>query len=129
MTKILVVDDEPDVDRLMRQTLRRRLRSGDLELLSARSGVEALALLDDHGDVEIALCDLNMPRMDGFVLLERLRERHPSVRAVMISANGDPASVASARVRGAVDFLVKPLDLRALVAVIERLASPQEGLA
>jgi DNA-binding NtrC family response regulator len=119
--KVLIVDDEPDIDRLMRQKLRRRVRAGEIELLSARNGVEALDVLADHHDVQVAFCDINMPKMNGLVLLERMREDHPRVKAVMISAYGDAANREDARGRGAVDFLTKPLDLGRLEATLDRL--------
>lgn len=118
--KILVVDDEPDLVRLVRQKFRRELREGELDLLSARNGVEALAVLEDHADVEVALCDINMPRMDGLTLLEALRERHPLVKAVMLSAYGDMDNIRGAMHRGAFDFLTKPLDLRDLEVTVAR---------
>ncbi|MCA9656900.1 MAG: response regulator [Myxococcales bacterium] len=120
-TKVLIVDDEPDIDRLMRQRLRRRLRSGQIELLSARNGVEALNVLAENADVGVAFCDINMPNMDGLTLLDRLRSGHPSVRAVMISAYGDPLNRRSALGRGAIEFLTKPLDFRQLERVLDRL--------
>ena len=120
-TKVLIIDDEPDIDRLIRQRLRRRLRSGQIELLSARDGVEALNVLAANEDVDVAFCDINMPRMDGFTLLERLRSVHPRVRTVMISAYGDPLNRRSALGRGAYDFLTKPLDFRELERVLDQL--------
>jgi len=120
-TKVLIVDDEPDVDQLMRQRLRRRVRSGQIELLSARNGVEALAVLAEHADVNLAFCDINMPKMDGLTLLDRLRCGHPRVRAVMISAYCGRQERRSALGRGAVDFLTKPLDFRLLEVLLDKL--------
>lgn len=119
--KVLIVDDEPDLDRLIGQKLRRRVRSGEIELLSARNGVEALEVLRGHRDVRIAFCDINMPQMDGLTLLGRLREGHPGVKTVMITAYGDAANRDGARGLGAVDFLTKPLDLGRLEATLDRL--------
>ena len=120
-TKILIVDDEPDLDRLMRLRLRRRVRAGQIELLSARNGVEALDVLAAHADVSLAICDINMPQMDGLTLLERLQRQHPDVRAIMISAYSDSTHRRSALIRGAIDFLCKPLDFRALESLLDRL--------
>lgn len=119
--KVLIVDDEPDIDRLMRQKLRRRVRAGELELLSARNGVEALEVLAGNEDVLIAFCDINMPQMNGLMLLEQMRERHPRVKTVMISAYADAENREGARGRGAVDFLTKPIDLGRLEATLDRL--------
>ncbi len=126
-TKVLIVDDEPDVDQLMRQRLRRRVRSGQIELLSARNGVEALDVLAEHDDVNLAFCDINMPKMDGLTLLERLRSVHPSVRAVMISAYSGPQDRRAALGRGAIDFLTKPLDFRLLERLLDRLLPAPSG--
>ena len=120
-SKVLIVDDEPDIDRLMRQALRRRVRAGEIELVSARNGVEALKVLHGHCDIRVAFCDINMPQMDGLTLLEAMRERHPGVKTVMISAYGDATNLDGARGRGAVDFLTKPLDLSRLQAILDRL--------
>lgn len=120
MRTILVIDDEPDLEQLIRQKFRRQIRAGELQFLSARNGVEALAVLEVHPDVSVALCDINMPQMDGLTLLERMCERFPLVRAVMISAYGDMGNIRSAMHRGAFDFLTKPLDLRDLEVTVER---------
>ncbi|MCA9656902.1 MAG: response regulator [Myxococcales bacterium] len=120
MKRVLVVDDEPDLDTLIRQKFRRQIRAGELELLSARNGVEALEVLARSGDVEVALCDINMPKMDGLTLLEQLRERFPLVKPVMISAYGDMENIRGAMNRGAFDFLTKPLDLRDLAVTVGR---------
>jgi len=120
MTKVLVVDDEPDLDTLIRQKFRRQIRSGEFEFLAARNGVEALEVLARVDDVAVALCDINMPKMDGLTLLEELRERFPLVKPVMISAYGDMENIRGAMNRGAFDFLTKPLDLRDLALTVER---------
>lgn len=121
LVKVLVVDDEPDVDHLMRQMLRRRLKRGEVALISAHDGVEALSLLRDHDDVKIAFCDLNMPRMDGFTLLDRIRAEHPEIHTVIVSAYDDHANRAGARTRGAAAFLTKPLDSRRFEATLDAI--------
>lgn len=69
--------------------MRRRRRSGQLELVSAHNGVEAIRVLAANADVDFAFCDVKMPSMDGSTLLERLRSGHAGVRTVMISTHGD----------------------------------------
>ncbi len=120
MTKVLVVDDEPDLDTLIRQKFRRQIRSGEFEFLAARNGVEALEILARVEGVAVALCDINMPKMDGLTLLEELRDRFPLIKPVMISAYGDMENIRGAMNRGAFDFLTKPLDLRDLALTVER---------
>jgi adenylate cyclase len=120
MHTILVIDDEPDLGLLIRQKFRLQIREGKLKFLSAYNGVEALAALEENPDVAVVLCDINMPLMDGLTLLERMSERFPLVRPVMISAYGDMSNIRSAMNRGAFDFLTKPLDLRDLEVTVDR---------
>ena len=72
MRKVLVVDDEPEVEPMFRQRMRREIRSGRYEFLFARSGVEALQVLEANPDVRLVITDINKPQMNGLVLLERL---------------------------------------------------------
>lgn len=120
MKTILVVDDEPDLDLLIAQKFRRRVREGELRFISARNGVEALQVLVDVPEVAVALCDINMPVMDGLTLLAHMAERFPLVRPVMLSAYGDMENIRSAMNRGAFDFLSKPLNLQDLEATLDR---------
>ena len=107
---ILVVDDEPDVEPLIRQRLRRQLRSGEYTLCFASDGVAALEALSSQPEIELVVTDINMPRMDGLTLLGELAERAPDVRAIVMSAYGDIANIRTAMNRGAFDFVMKPLD-------------------
>ncbi|GAB5518867.1 MAG: hypothetical protein RhofKO_11180 [Rhodothermales bacterium] len=108
---ILVVDDEPDVEFIIRQRLRRRIRKGEIKLSFASDGVEALDLLAQHDDIDIMLTDVNMPRMDGLTLLSRVTELDRRVKAIVVTAYGDMENIRKAMNWGAFDFLVKPLDL------------------
>ncbi len=118
--RILVVDDEPDLEPLMRQKFRRRVRTGEYELLFARDGVGALELLSQDPRIELVLTDLNMPHMDGLTLLARLAELERSPKAVVVTAYGDMENIRTAMNRGAFDFLTKPLDLSDLEITIEK---------
>ncbi len=111
--KILIVDDEPDVELLIRQRFRREMREGTYEFLFARNGAEALTTLHANPDVEVVLSDINMPIMDGLTLLARLRElgAHPPA-AVIVSAYGDMPNIRAAMNGGAFDFLTKPIDFQ-----------------
>ena len=82
--KVLVVDDEPEVEPMFRQRMRREIRSGRYEFLFARSGLDALQVLDEHPDVRLVITDLNMPGMGGLALLERLSETKPDLRAMVV---------------------------------------------
>ena len=120
MGKILVVDDERDVETLIMQRFRRAVRSGELQFLFAHDGQEALATLRDDPDIDMVLSDINMPGMDGLTLLDHLPHVNADVRAVMVSAYGDLGNVRAAMNRGAFDFIIKPIDFADLEATIRK---------
>ncbi|WP_026617445.1 adenylate/guanylate cyclase domain-containing protein [Ensifer aridi] len=117
---ILVVDDEPDLEILLVQKFRRKIRDGALRFHFARDGVEALTVLADHEDVDVVLSDINMPRMDGLSLLSKLRERGESLSTIIVSAYSDMANIRTAMNRGAYDFVTKPIDFPDLEATIAK---------
>ena len=117
--RILVVDDEPDLEHLMRQRLRRDVRARRYELLFAHNGVEALEQLHTN-DVDMVLSDINMPQMDGLTLLEQIPQVDPNIRAVIVSAYGDMANIRTAMNRGAFDFVTKPIDFNDLKITIDK---------
>lgn len=117
---ILVVDDEPDLEELMRQRFRREVRRGRFELLFARDGQQALDQLALRPDVDVVLTDLNMPGMDGLTLLERLGRAGPALRAVVLTAYGDMGNIRAAMNAGAYDFLTKPVDFADLEATLDK---------
>jgi adenylate cyclase len=108
--KILVVDDEPDVEDLVRQKFRRQIKDGSIAFGFAHDGVEALALLAKKGDFDMVVSDINMPRMDGLTLLAKLQEEATKFSTVIVTAYGDMANIRTAMNRGAFDFLTKPID-------------------
>ncbi len=112
--KVLVVDDEPDVEAIFRQRMRRDIRSGRYEFVFARSGVHALEVLAEHPDVGLVITDLNMPEMDGLTLLDCLSETWPGVPSLVVSAYGDSGRMTAARERGSSGFVVKPVDFNVL---------------
>ena len=118
--KILMVDDEEDLEQLVRQRMRREIRSGKYTFLFAHDGVEALEVLGQHDDVDMLLSDINMPRMDGLTLLEKLTEVETDLRSVVISAYGDMKNIRAAMNRGAFDFVTKPIDFNDLRVTVER---------
>lgn len=125
-TKILVVDDEPDLELLIRQKFRRQIRAGDFTFAFARNGVEALAKMEQERDIELVLTDINMPEMDGLTLLVRLGELDVLVKSVVVSAYGDMMNIRTAMNRGAADFLTKPIDLNDLEITIEKTVDQLE---
>ena len=118
--KILVVDDEPDLEALVVQKFRRQIRDGSVGFLFAHDGHEALAVLSENSDVDMVVSDINMPRMDGLTLLAKLQEADEKLSTVIVSAYGDMVNIRTAMNRGAFDFLTKPIDFADLETTIER---------
>jgi adenylate cyclase len=118
--RILVVDDEPDLELLVLQRFRRQIRDGSFDFVFADDGVNALAKLEQDRTIDMILCDINMPRMDGLTLLGRLQERGDLVATVIVSAYGDMANIRTAMNRGAFDFVTKPIDFADLEATIAK---------
>jgi CheY-like chemotaxis protein len=114
--KLLVVDDEQDIELLFRQRLRRLLKEGLIEIKFAFSGEEAINYLNEleQPDIALILSDINMPGMSGFELLQRVKAKFPDLKVMMITAYGDDEHQAKARSLGADDFLSKPLDFKDL---------------
>ncbi len=131
--KILVVDDETDLEPLVLQRMRRSIRSGRYGFVFAHDGLEALERLNNDQEIDMVLSDINMPRMDGLTLLEQIPKVDPNLQCVIISAYGDMKNIRTAMNRGAFDFVTKPLDFEDLEVTIERtlahLAEWREALA
>ena len=119
--KILSVDDEMDLELLLTQYFRRKIRKGEYEFVFAHNGLEALTMMVKHPDIEIILSDINMPEMDGLTLLAKLNEmRNPALKVIMVSAYGDMGNIRQAMNNGAFDFATKPIDLDDLSVTIEK---------
>jgi CheY-like chemotaxis protein len=114
--KILIVDDERDVETLFRQKFRKEIRSKKLELNFAFSGQEALELLQDQEPPEVVyvFSDINMPGMTGLELLEHIKQQFPKISVSMISAYGDKENYNKAMSSGAKEFFTKPIDFESL---------------
>ncbi|MBK9315711.1 MAG: SpoIIE family protein phosphatase [Acidobacteria bacterium] len=118
--KILVVDDEPDLELLIRQKFRRQIREKELEFAFAHNGVEALEALKADRDIEMVLTDINMPVMDGLTLLGKISDLNAMLKTIVVSAYGDMENIRAAMNRGAYDFLTKPIDLTDLEVTISK---------
>ena len=118
--KILFVDDEPDLESLICQKFRKKIRTGEYQVFFARNGVEALSKLREQPDIDMVLTDINMPVMDGMALLAKLNELVTLVKTVVISAYGDLANIRKAMNGGAFDFLTKPIDFQDLEITINK---------
>ncbi|MGD1804271.1 EAL domain-containing protein [Dapis sp. BLCC M126] len=112
LAKILVVDDEPDLELLISQKFRKRIKEKELNFVFVHNGIEALEILENEPDIELIFTDINMPKMDGLTLLKKLSEtKELTIKTVIISAYGDLKTIRKAMNLGAFDFLTKPLDL------------------
>ncbi len=120
MAKILVVDDESDLEILIKQKFRKQIRANEYEFVFAGNGKEALSVLKTAEDVDIVLSDINMPEMDGLTLLTHINESAPLIKTVMVSAYGDMDNIRTAMNRGAFDFITKPIDFRDLSITMEK---------
>jgi sigma-B regulation protein RsbU (phosphoserine phosphatase) len=119
--KILVVDDETDLELLIKQKFRKQIREGEFNFVFAGNGLEALAKLIEQPDISIILTDINMPEMDGLTLLLKVNEfKNPSLKVVIVSAYGDMDNIRTAMNRGAYDFLTKPVDFTDLEITIKK---------
>jgi CheY-like chemotaxis protein len=118
--RILVVDDEPDLEALIQQKFRHQIRDGAVSFLFAGDGVDALAVLKANRDVDMVVTDINMPRMDGLLLLQKLQENEEKLSTIIVSAYGDMANIRTAMNRGAFDFLTKPIDFLDLEKTIAK---------
>ncbi len=117
---ILVVDDEPDLSWLIRQKFRKRIRSKEIVFSFAGDGIEALERLAEDPSIDIVLADINMPRMDGLTLLDRLGDWPHPLKVVIVSAYGDMSNIRTAMNRGAFDFITKPIDFSDLELTLEK---------
>ena len=120
MAKILVADDEIDLEMLIKQKFRKQIRENKYDFIFALNGIQALERLQEHPDIAIVLSDINMPGMDGLSLLARLKEENPLVKTVMVSAYGDMDNIRTAMNRGAFDFICKPVNFNDLELTIEK---------
>src|SRR5208282_4923675 len=118
--RILVVDDEPDLEELIQQKFRHQIREGAVSFLFACDGVEALTVLEANHDVDMVVTDINMPRMDGLSLLKKLQENEEKLSTIIVSAYGDMANIRAAMNGGAFDFITKPIDFLDLEMTIAK---------
>lgn len=120
MAKILVVDDETDLEVLIKQKFRQKIRQNEYEFIFAENGRHALEQLVLHSDIDLVLSDINMPEMDGLTLLAKISERNSLLKSVIVSAYGDMENIRTAMNRGAFDFITKPVDFHDLEITIDR---------
>ncbi|HMQ70706.1 MAG TPA: adenylate/guanylate cyclase domain-containing protein [Ignavibacteria bacterium] len=128
MAKILVADDEPDLETLIKQKFRQKIREHEYEFVFAVNGKDALEKLIQHTDVDIVLTDINMPEMDGLTLLSKLNVSNPLLKSVIVSAYGDMENIRTAMNRGAFDFITKPINFEDLAVTMEKTINHVEQI-
>jgi CheY-like chemotaxis protein len=118
--KLLVVDDEQDVQLLFQQRFRQELKAGRIEFQFAFSGEQALEFLENHGDANhvLILSDINMPGMTGIELLRRIKEKFSNLKVILITAYGDESNYQAAMTNGADGYTTKPINFDALKQTI-----------
>ncbi|WP_445381550.1 adenylate/guanylate cyclase domain-containing protein [Robiginitalea sp. IMCC43444] len=120
MAKILVVDDETDLEVLIKQKFRKQIRENEYEFVFAINGMDALEKLQANPNTDLVLSDINMPEMDGLTLLSKLSEVNPLLKSVIVSAYGDMENIRTAMNRGAYDFITKPINFEDLTITMEK---------
>ena len=123
---VLAVDDEPQIERLLRQRLRREIRKGKFKLSFAFSAEEALQKLKGEGPFDLVLTDINMPDKDGLALLKEIKQEWNNQQVIIVSAYGDMKNIRTAMNLGAFDFITKPIDFEDLKITIEKTAKGAE---
>jgi len=119
--KILIVDDEPDLQMLILQRFRKQIKEDMYDFCFAENGQDALNMLNDTDDISLVLSDINMPKMDGLTFLtEAQKLDNPTFKTVIVSAYGDLDNIRTAMNRGAFDFVTKPIDFKDLSTTIEK---------
>ena len=121
ITKILVVDDEPSMQSIIKQKFKKYIADKKIEFIFALNGVEALEKIHQDTEIGIVLTDINMPEMDGLTLLDRLSDLSQPYRTIVISAYGDMRNIRSAMNKGASDFITKPIDLNDLEITVKHV--------
>ena len=123
---ILIVDDEPDVADLFRQSFRREAREGAYVLHFAKSAAQALDMLADgiRPQLIVILSDINMPEMDGLALLREIKMMRPDLPVMIVTAYGDDERRRRAREYGAAEFITKPVGFGLLKAQLRQLSVP-----
>ena len=120
MYHILMVDDEPDLDLLIRQRFRHDIQKNVYRFTFARNGSEALEALEKYPDIQLVITDLNMPHMNGIELLIQLHKKHPHVENMVISAYSDDTNIQTARKAGAKEFIIKPVNFAEFEAKLKK---------
>ncbi|MDR1267831.1 MAG: SpoIIE family protein phosphatase [Holosporales bacterium] len=120
---ILIVDDEPDTEPLFSQSFSAQVESGQYRLFFAKNGVEALNILQETPEMDIAITETHLPVMDGLTLIGHIVEQYPLMRSIVVSAYSDLSNLRAVMNKGAHDFVLKPVDFEDLGATIDKTAA------
>jgi CheY-like chemotaxis protein len=114
--KILVVDDEHDIEMLFKLRFRKELKNKTLDFHFEFSGEAALQFIEKTSpmDILLILSDINMPGMNGLEMVQRIKEHYPDLKIIMVTAYGDDSNYNDAKKRGVDDFITKPVDFEQL---------------
>jgi DNA-binding NtrC family response regulator len=114
--RLIVVDDEMDIQFLFQQKFRKELRRGEVQIIYALDGTSALKLIEgiENPESYLMLSDINMPRMSGIELLKKIKELYPNLKVIMITAYGDEQNVLAAKKYGAEEYFTKPIEFDVL---------------
>jgi two-component system, chemotaxis family, chemotaxis protein CheY len=120
MKKVLVVDDSACV----RQQVGEALSTAGYQIVEAEHGLEGLTMLETHPGIEMIICDLNMPQMNGLEMIERIKAGSKTAAPiVMLTTEAQPALIDRAKKAGAKGWIVKPFKSHLLVAAVQKLTA------
>ena len=125
MKKILVIDDSETI----RQQVKQALGATGYEIIEAVDGIDGLEKLRAVADVGLALCDVNMPRMNGLEMIAEVQRTGPKIPILMLTTEGQPSLIRRARESGAKGWIVKPFKPELLVAAVMKLVDPRPAAA
>jgi two-component system chemotaxis response regulator CheY len=123
--KILVIDDSETI----RQQVKQALAATGYEIVEAIDGVDGLEKLRERNDLDMALCDVNMPRMNGLDMIAEVQRSGPKIPILMLTTEGQPSLIKRAREAGAKGWIVKPFKPELLVAAVTKLIDPPRPAA
>ena len=123
--RLIVVDDERDVQLLFQQKFRKELRNGEIQIHYAFDGYSALELIEklENREGYLILTDINMPEMNGIDLLKEIKFRYPKLKVVMITAYGDEQNFSMAKMHGADEYFIKPIEFDILKEKLSMLGA------
>lgn len=107
--KILIVDDEPDFEGMVKLKMRKHIRQRKYDFLFANNGLQALEIMKSN-DIDVVVSDINMPEMDGITMLSKMNSIDPNIKTIIVSAYGDMDNIRAAMNHGANDYMIKPID-------------------